>query len=558
MEQEKLNFNLLTTIKDVAKQIRHSELKEESIVDIKPKLDLIANYLQVNQNQAVIFVVVFVLGFKNISTDISDIINFLNLDVVDSIGMKPDIEVLLKKNILVNDDELRRKSRKSDMSYMNFNVSPTVSECVYSNIVVSTKTTELLDIYAFINKVSELIHKRSNDDIDTIELFNRVLKLEKKCGHLEPVNKLRGKLKIEDRTLLYEISDDHVNGFATSLDKTLKDIYDLNRVRLLKFRELSDKSNIMYELDYISLGESRFANDFNVSLTSNSIDIIFQDDAILFNQTKKNKNIILVDSIASKELFYEPELEREINFIGNSLTEKNFLNLQERLSKQNLSKGIAAVFFGAPGTGKTETVYQLAKTTGREILKVDISQSKSMWFGESEKRIKEIFESYKRLLKTSKLAPILLFNEADALFSQRKTSTHTQSNISNTENAMQNIILEELENFEGIMFATTNLEGNFDSAYERRFLFKVKFETPTVEVKTKIWQNKLAWIVPEFAQKLSKEFLFSGGEIDNIVRKVTMKEVISGSRPDLNEIYGYCQNESALSNKRRKVKVGFE
>lgn len=558
MEQEKLNFNLLTTIKDVAKQIRHSELKEESIVDIKPKLDLIANYLQVNQNQAVIFVVVFVLGFKNISTDISDIINFLNLDVVDSIGMKPDIEELLKKNILINDDEFRRKSRKSDISYACFNVSPIVSECVYSNIVVSTKTTELLDIYAFINKVSELIHKRSNDDIDTIELFNRVLKLEKKCGHLEPVNKLRGKLKIEDRTLLYEISDDHVNGFATSLDKTLKDIYDLNRVRLLKFRELSDKSNIMYELDYISLGESRFANDFNVSLTSNSIDIIFQDDAILFNQTKKNKNIILVDSIASKELFYEPELEREINFIGNSLTEKNFINLQERLSKQNLSKGIAAVFFGAPGTGKTETVYQLAKTTGREILKVDISQSKSMWFGESEKRIKEIFESYKRLLKTSKLAPILLFNEADALFSQRKTSTHTQSNISNTENAMQNIILEELENFEGIMFATTNLEGNFDSAYERRFLFKVKFETPTVEVKTKIWQNKLAWIVPEFAQKLSKEFLFSGGEIDNIVRKVTMKEVISGSRPDLNEIYGYCQNESALSNKRRKVKVGFE
>ncbi len=180
MEQEKLNFNLLTTIKDVAKQIRHSELKEESIVDIKPKLDLIANYLQVNQNQAVIFVVVFVLGFKNISTDISDIINFLNLDVVDSIGMKPDIEELLKKNILINDDEFRRKSRKSDISYACFNVSPIVSECVYSNIVVSTKTTELLDIYAFINKVSELIHKRSNDDIDTIELFNRVLKLEKK------------------------------------------------------------------------------------------------------------------------------------------------------------------------------------------------------------------------------------------------------------------------------------------------------------------------------------------------------------------------------------------
>jgi SpoVK/Ycf46/Vps4 family AAA+-type ATPase len=108
------------------------------------------------------------------------------------------------------------------------------------------------------------------------------------------------------------------------------------------------------------------------------------------------------------------------------------------------------------------------------------------------------------------------------------------------------------------MIATTNLQGNLDSAYERRFLFKIKFETPTVEVKSQIWQNKLTWIESEFAQKLSEDFSFSGGEIDNIVRKVTMKEVLSGNRPDSNEIYSYCQNEKVLSKNKGKVRVGFE
>jgi SpoVK/Ycf46/Vps4 family AAA+-type ATPase len=179
-----------------------------------------------------------------------------------------------------------------------------------------------------------------------------------------------------------------------------------------------------------------------------------------------------------------------------------------------------------------------------------------MWFGESEKRIKEVFDSYKRTCKNVDKLPILLFNEADAILNQRKENTH--SNTSNTENAIQNILLEELERFEGIMIATTNLQGNLDAAYERRFLFKIKFDAPSVQVKSKIWQNKLSWIETDFAQKLSSDFNFSGGEIDNVVRKITMKEVLTGNRPDSNEIYAYCQSEKLLSNKMGKVRVGYE
>ena len=354
---------------------------------------------------------------------------------------------------------------------------------------------------------------------------------------------------------MYEIVDDHVIGFASSLEKTLRDIYKNNRTRLIKVRELIEKTNRLYELDFITLGESKFANDFNLNLTGSAIELFMNEDAVLFKRNKKYKNILLNENIAYKELYYEPELEKEVNLLSNSLNNDNFNKLQDRLTNLNLTKGVAAIFYGSPGTGKTETVHQIAKATGRDILLVDISQSKSMWFGESEKRVKEIFDNYRKICNSSENIPILLFNEADAILNKRQENS--QSNVGQTENAIQNILLEELEKFEGIMIATTNLEGNLDPAYERRFLFKIKFETPTVEVKSKIWQSKLSWIESEFAQKLSKEFSFSGGEIDNVVRKVTINEVLTGNIPAHDEIYGYCKSEKALSNKKGKVRVGY-
>jgi len=178
-----------------------------------------------------------------------------------------------------------------------------------------------------------------------------------------------------------------------------------------------------------------------------------------------------------------------------------------------------------------------------------------MWFGESEKRVKEIFNSYRKTCNNMEIKPILFFNEADALLNKRQENR--QSNVGQTENAIQNILLEEIEKFEGIMIATTNLEGNLDAAYERRFLFKIKFESPTIEVKRKIWQNKLSWLDSNFVGKLSNDFSFSGGEIDNIVRKVTIQEVLTGKRPESNEIYEFCKNEKVLSNNKGKFVVGY-
>jgi SpoVK/Ycf46/Vps4 family AAA+-type ATPase len=232
---------------------------------------------------------------------------------------------------------------------------------------------------------------------------------------------------------------------------------------------------------------------------------------------------------------------------------ENFVSLQARLEKEAMPKGVSVIFYGAPGTGKTETAMQIARQTGRKVYHVDISASKSCWFGESEKLIKRIFTDYREMCKNEDLKPILLFNEADALFSKRKEIG--SSPVDQTENAIQNIILEELEKLDGILIATTNLADNLDPAFERRFLFKLKFDKPTTEAKQNIWKNKLSWLSDDECRKLAANYVFSGGEIDNIARKVVMEEVVSGKRPDFNFIVDACCNERFADSKH--VKVGF-
>lgn len=235
------------------------------------------------------------------------------------------------------------------------------------------------------------------------------------------------------------------------------------------------------------------------------------------------------------------------------LEETTFQQTRERLEAKKLPRGIVALFYGPPGTGKTESVLQMAKATGRDIFKVDISETKSMWFGQSEKLIKRIFDDYRDLCENCKLKPILFFNEADAIISSRKEGNG--SAVDQTLNTIQNIILEELENFDGILIATTNLEGNMDSAFERRFLFKVKMDKPTPEVKAKIWLEKMEGLTQAQAIQLSQMFDFSGGQIDNIFRKKEIEEIVHGKTISFEEILSFCGQENL--SKSNISKVGF-
>ena len=272
----------------------------------------------------------------------------------------------------------------------------------------------------------------------------------------------------------------------------------------------------------------------------------------------EHSDILSCNDIKPKALFYSAEDQGQIDTLQHLLEDEQLQAIRERLEKANLRKGFNCLFYGAPGTGKTETALQLARMTGRDIMQVDISSIRDKWYGETEKIVKSIFESYAQRVKKSKRIPILLINEADAVLSVRTSLGGNNPTLEKTENAIQNILLQAMEDIDGIMIATTNLTCNLDSAFDRRFLYKVEFHQPSVEAKTHIWQSFIPDLAEADANVLARSYDFSGGQIENIARKVMVDHLLFGGTPDLNRIEELCSKEQiAGRNTNNRKPIGF-
>ena len=152
------------------------------------------------------------------------------------------------------------------------------------------------------------------------------------------------------------------------------------------------------------------------------------------------------------------------------------------------------------------------------------------------------------------VAPILFFNEADAIINKRMENA--ERSVDKMENSMQNIILQEIENMEGILIATTNLTKNLDKAFERRFLYKIEFSKPSFEAKCKIWQSMIPELTPMDAKSLAMSYDFSGGQIENIARKQIVDNIITGLPVSFNELCQHCDAELLDKTKIRRA-IGF-
>jgi len=204
----------------------------------------------------------------------------------------------------------------------------------------------------------------------------------------------------------------------------------------------------------------------------------------------------------------------------------------DRLKKWGIKdkkKGIDAriIFYGAAGTGKTITALALAKSLKKQILSFDCSKILSMYVGESEKNVRKIFDDYKELCIKTKSQPILLLNEADQFLSNRVSGQISGSD--KMHNQMQNIFLEQTENFDGILIATTNLLDSIDKAFSRRFNYKIEFLKPDENQRVLLWQKLLPDALPldkDFdIVKLSKAKL-TGGQIELIIKNTAYKLAI--------------------------------
>lgn len=259
-------------------------------------------------------------------------------------------------------------------------------------------------------------------------------------------------------------------------------------------------------------------------------------------------------AIVEKKLFYNAAEMEQIERLKMLLSQEKFGEVQGRMRAVGMRCGFTCLFYGAPGTGKSETVIQLARATGREIMQVNVASLRNMYVGESEKNTQKVFDDYKEKVAESALTPILLFNEADGIFGSRYRGVN--DSVDQMENTIQNIILQNMETFEGILIATTNLTDNFDKAFERRFLFKICFEKPKAEVRKQIWMSVLPQLTPDHAAILASLYAFTGSMIENVARRLTIEEVLFGHPMTLDSMKRLCDEElirKPISIKKRSL-----
>ena len=210
--------------------------------------------------------------------------------------------------------------------------------------------------------------------------------------------------------------------------------------------------------------------------------------------------------------------------------DKNVINRLRLWGIKDKKKGIEAkiIFYGVAGTGKTLTALALAKSLKKEVLSFDCSKILSMYIGESEKNVRNIFDKYYELRAQTKSEPILLLNEADQFLSSRSSGGVSSSD--KMHNQMQNIFLEQIERFDGILIATTNLLENLDKAFSRRFNYKIQFMKPNKNQRIELWKKLIPVNLPleeNFDLEELAKYELTGGQIELVIKNTAYKIAVS-------------------------------
>ena len=533
---------ILKAIEAIHECAKGSMLNLQKYDEVKTEINQVSNYFAITEMESIILSTVISLSILD-EIEIKELVSFYEMENLAFLSHHSAFTNLVDRSII----DKRRNLRHSKEYYSakkNIIAFILRNEPIPSELIQKTNKEE--SFHEFLGDIDKLSVLKDDGDIEYNQFLYEFKQLFKKYSNFKLVTFADKNLEPIESFIFFDVIIDSIaageNNFASSLQSTVDDFTDNKRDTFTFIANFLEGRTKLNKLNLIKKDNNEFSNRHRVQLTEKALNMLLELEGIKIGYTTdKNEKLIYPDKIQKISLLYNPAEKENLEPLIKSMPPKTFAKLQKALHQKNMPIGVTALLYGSPGSGKTETVFQLAKRYNRPIFKVDISETKSMWFGESQKLVKKIFTDYYTYKKEEKICPILLFNEADAIIGKRKSAGATST--ADTENAIQNILLEELENFDGILFATSNLVDNLDSAFERRFLFKIKFEAPSTENASKIWQNKLPVLTKQQAQKIATTFKFSGGEIENIARKCLMQEVILGKKTDVNQILFFCENE---------------
>ena len=404
-----------------------------------------------------------------------------------------------------------------------------------------------IELYQKISTIRQNVHEHSLG-IDRVQ--NKLQLLEKLISKrvvqtpqnlvLEKFFKQK-KLNKQEEVIFIALLREEYSSSENSLRdmNTLIDLISFDEYERIKNRSLlEDGSKLISEgiIDY-----EEMLNPFGgISRAFYIVDDVLQS-IIHPKKNKRVRRLKLSALIETQDIFELVDSETTLeDVVLGKKTKETLQNLMQQVDKDVVNRliewgikdkksGIDAriIFYGPAGTGKTMTAYSLAKSLKRQILSFDCSKILSMYVGESEKNVRKIFDTFYELSQKTKTEPILLLNEADQFLSSR--SSGITSSVDQMHNQMQNIFLEQIENFKGMLIATTNLLENIDKAFSRRFNYKIEFKKPDEAQRIELWKSMLPQNAPyenDFNCESLAKYTLTGGQINLIIKNTAYKVAV--------------------------------
>ena len=540
---KKKEMTLLHAIGRVVELAEDSKLSKEFMKKVKAEIQLLTKSYGITERQAVLFCVCMEKGPRRVDYD--DLASYLDVNKISILSYASDIDALVRRRLLKY-----RDAKEED----DFDVPAAVIRCLKHNEVYEMPKRTGLDCAELFELLDLWFDDLYDDAISPSELCEELQALMNENPQIGFVRHLKEyQLGKQDQLMTVFFCHCLINKDDEDIRfNQLEGLFDRKGHFNKTKSGLRNGEHTLQEEKIIEfLCEDGIANNTRFKLTESAKRTLLSE--LNVNATSEKLADVLDSSkLSEKKLYFTKDIQRQVEELGSFLQPVNFQKVQERMKQKGFRNGFACLFYGGPGTGKTETVYQLARQTGRNIMVVDVPRIKSKWVGESEKNIKALFDRYREQVKRATLTPILLFNEADAIIGIRKNGA--SSAVDKMENSLQNIILQEMETLDGIMIATTNLQQNLDKAFERRFLYKIKFEKPTEEARIHIWHEMIPDLSDMDIQTLASKYDFSGGQIENIARHYTIDSILHGNTGDaLSMLIAHCDNERLDEKCLRKV-----
>ena len=538
---------MLTAIEHIVDKAKGTGLSSEFYRKADKYIKYVSEKLDLTKEQS-IMMALFIDNSDDEHIKISDFGEFLECRTTKLIRYMSDIDVLEKRDLV--------RCCRQKHSGITYRVPMEVVEAFKKNEKFVPKDCSGLSCIELFGEIEMLLELRGGKELTYDALVEKMHHLFDNNKQLLYVQKVRSyDYDTDDEMMLILFSHLFVNNSDDNIRfYDIDSLYDDNRKWRIVKSSLDKENHVLLREHLIEYNNSDgFVDRESFRMTEQAKRELFSELSLAsLRKNAKRRDVILSEDIAPKKLFYGDKISTQIAELGKLLEEEHFNQIRSRMKDSGFRCGFTCLFYGEPGTGKTESVLQLARQTGRDIIQVNISQIKSMWVGESEKNIKQLFDDYKAKVKDSERTPILLFNEADAIINKRQEGAERA--VDKMENSIQNIILQEMETLDGILIATTNLVQNMDKAFERRFLYKIRFEKPTIEARMNMWHEMIPALNEEDSRALASKYNFSGGQIENIARHYTISNILHGKSDNIvQELSAYCDSERLESKEVRRI-----